>query len=300
MYILGGTDLSIFDYTPIREGVSDIALSGHLDMPARIGDTFFSWGRDIGIEPYVSAGEIFFGGRDLRLIGVITGTDQNDCNGKLDALYALIDSFNGIVPFVTDFGTYQVYVNAAITGEYKATTVLKVTIAMREPIVALNGAIPASSNSEFGIDGIPFASFGAAYISLTGDRWNRPAAKKADVSVYGKEGYAITGTEARILSMRLAIKAANYIAMRNNVYGLMALFAAPGTRSLTVNNDKLREFFVKDGFKVSMIQAYGDYAACVIDVDLTEVGIGGIFTELADSLGNIITDNDGNTIMVRL
>jgi hypothetical protein len=82
MYILGGVNLSQFSFTAIRQDDSDVGLSGFLNMPARLGDTSFSWANDIGIEPYVSAADIELGGfsgRDLSLTGVITGDGHDQC-----------------------------------------------------------------------------------------------------------------------------------------------------------------------------------------------------------------------------
>jgi hypothetical protein len=290
----------VVSFIPIRQQGMDVALSGFLDMPARIGKTEHDWADEDGVEPYVAANEIFFGGRELKLLGVITGTDAYDCNAKMNTLYSLIDSFTTLVPLITDYGTYQVYVNAPVVGEYLAAEGLRVTITMREPNPSVAGTIPVATSSEFGIDGISFADLGGAYITLGGDRWNRTAPKKIDVTAYGKEAWAITKKEASVLELRLAIKTDTYSQMKAKLQGLMALFASPGLRTLTVNNDKLRSFYVKDGFTTSMIHVYGDFCACVIDVKLTESGSAMSFTELVDSLGNIITDNNGNTIMVRL
>lgn len=272
MYSLGNTDLSIYGFTAVRQDGSDAALSGFLDMPSRLGKTFHDWANEDGIEPYVSASEIFFGGRDLKLTGVITGTDLYDCNAKLAAMYAHFDSFSGLVPLVSNWGTNNVYINAAVTGEYLSDEGLKVTIPMHEPYVPMTGTVPAGESAEFGINGISFASLGGAFLELKGDRWNRPAPKKIDVTAYGKEAYMSTRKEVSTLDMKLGIKAGTYAELKSKVNNLMALLAAPGMKSLTVNNDKIRSFFVKDGFIVTELRVNSDPIFCVVECKLTESG----------------------------
>lgn len=304
MYKLGGFDLLSAGFIPVINGESNVALSGFLDMPARTGKTYHDWAGENGIEPYVSASEIFFGGRNLSLSGVVTGVDQYECNDKVDAIYRKIDSFTDLVPLNTDYGTHNVYVNAAIVGDFMPdagpTKGIRLTIPMREPIVMMTGVLPIGNSSEFGIDGISFSELGGTYIELSGDRRNRTAPKTEQRSAYGKESYLITKTVAHELKLNIALKQPSYSALKAKVDSLMALFAKPGLHSLTVNNDKLRGFFIKDGFSASKIYINDDYAFCLLECSLTEAGVAGTFVDLVDALGSIIIDNEGNTIKIRV
>ncbi|SMC53349.1 hypothetical protein [Pedobacter nyackensis] len=304
MYELGGFDLLNAGFIPIVNGDSNVALSGFLDMPARLGKTHYDWAGEVGIEPYVSASEIFFGGRALTLTGVVTGADQYECNDKVSAIYRAIDGFTDLVPLVTEYGTYNVFVNAAIAGEYMPdagqTKGIKLTIPMREPVVSMPGVVPIGTNSEFGIDGISFLELGGEYIQLEGDRRNRTAPKGENASVYGKESYLITNPVAPELKLKIAIKQPTYAGMKEKADAVMALFAKPGMRSLTVNNDRLRSFFVKDGFKASRVYIKDEFSFCLLECSLTESGIGGTFADLVDALGNRITNNEGDIIRVRI
>lgn len=300
MYSLGGADLAIFDFTAIRQDDSDIALSGFMDDPVRTGKTFHDWANEDGIEPYVSLEEIAsggFGGRDMSLKGVIQGVNLQDCNSKLASLYTHIDTFTGLATLVTDYSTHYVSIGA-ITGTYLADTGLAVTISMHEPFVPNTGTVPVGNSSEFGIDGISFASLGGAMLELRGDRWNRPALKKIDTTAYGKEAYQMTRKQAPTLDLKLVIKASTFSELIGKVANLRALFNSPGLRSLTVNNDKIRSFFVKDGFTVSMIHAFTDDPFCVIDCKLTESGSARTLQDLATMLGDLIT-YQGNVIQAR-
>ena len=300
MYNLGNTDLASIGFTAARQDGSDVALSGFLDMPARLGKTFQDWADQDGIEPYVAASEIFFGGRDLKLTGFITGNNQYDYMTKVNSLYSLIDSFTGLVPLVTDWGTFNVGVSAAVTGDYLSDKGIKINIPFREPIVTMNGILPVGTSSEFGIDGVSFSSLGGAFIELSGDRRNRTAPKKMDVTAYGKEGYVVTKKEVPSLTFKLVVKQASYALLKAKIMALMALFSAPGMRNLTVNNDKIRAFFVKDGFTVTNIYAHSSSCYALVECKLTESGVGGTMINLMDSLGNLMTDHSSNQITVRI
>lgn len=304
MYNLGGFDLLAGGLIPIKTTDSTVALTGFLDMPSRLGKTFHDWADENGVEPYVSASEIFFGGRDLVLNGVVTGNSQAECNSRVDAIYAHIDGLTGLAALVTDWATYNVYVNAAIVGEFMPDAGqvkgVKLTIPMREPVVAMSGTVPTSTSSEFGIDGISFASLGGEFIELSGDRRNRTAPKGETASAYGKEPYLITKRVAGELNFKIAIKQPTFALLLEKVANLTALFAAPGLRNLTVNNDKIRSFFVKDGFKATRVYEGQGFSFALLECVLTESGVPGLFTDLIDVLGDIITSNEGDVIMVRI
>lgn len=304
MYNLGGFDLLAGGFIPIKTPDSTIALTGFLDMPSRLGKTSHDWADENGVEPYVSASEIFFGGRDLTLNGVVTGADQFECNDKIAAIYSHVDSLTGLAPLATDWSSYNVYVNAAIVGEFLPDAGpikgIKLSIPMREPVVAMSGIIPTGTSSEFGIDGISFASLGGEFIELSGDRRNRTAPKGETASVYGKEGYLITKRIAGELNFKIAIKQPTFALLLDKVANLTALFAAPGLRNLTVNNDKIRSFFVKDGFKATRVYEGQGFSFALLECVLTESGVPGTFTELIDVLADIITNNEGDVIMVRV
>jgi hypothetical protein len=306
MYILGGVNLSQFSFTAIRQDDSDVGLSGFLNMPARLGDTSFSWARDSGIEPYVSAADIELGGfagRDLSLTGVITGNNHDQCYEQLLSLHALIDSFTDLVPLTWDFGSYQVYVDNVVSGEYLpdggSTKGIRVTIPMREPFVSLAGTVPAADSEAFGIDDHSFTLLGGASLSLAGDRYNRPAPKSADTTVWGREAYQINKVGAKELVLRIGLKQATPQLLIAKVQALMALFSSPGLRTLSYQGYKYVSFFVKDGFTASNIHMHADTPFCVIEVKLIECGLAGTLTDLVTVLGDLITYN-GDKIQVRI
>jgi len=300
MYSLNNISLEGMGFVAGKQQDSNIALSGFLNMPARIGKTGHDWAEEPGIEAYVSAGDIFFGGRDLSLVGYIRGTDRYDTEEKRISINDTVDSFTDLVPLTSKWGTSNVYVNGAIVCDWLSATTLRIVIPIREPIVPMTGIVPVGDGSEFGIDGISFKSLGGYQLELSGDRRNRPEPKAQDYTAYGREGHSITKTIAPELTLRLYIKQPNYTAFKQKIDSIQALFGAPGYRSLTANNDKLRSFFVKDGFAMSMLYSKPDFFAGILTCKLTESGVAGTFVDLIDSLGNLIMDTNGNQITVRI
>lgn len=298
MYILSLADLSNFGFYAGKQPDSDIALSGFMDMPSRLGKTFHSWANEDGIEPYVSANEIFFGGRALNLVGYIKGINTEDCNAKIKQLYDYIDGFTGLVPLTSKWGTSTVYVDAAIIGERLSNGIIKINIPMREPSVNVTGNSLPVTNAKYGIDGISFADMGAWSLELSGDRWTRTAPKSDTISVYGKEAYLIAKKQAPSLSLKLGITDLTFSGLKQKVQNILALLAKPGLRTLTYNNDNLRTFFVKDGFTVTDIRTMTRLKFCVVNIKLTEIftSSSASLFDLLDSESYTVLDSDGNTI----
>ncbi|WP_231489917.1 hypothetical protein [Pedobacter sp. Leaf170] len=298
MYSLSLADLSNFGFHGGKQANSDIALSGFLDMPARLGKTFHSWAEEDSIEPYVNANEIFFSGRSINLTGYIQGSDIEDCSTKAKQLYNYIDGFTGLVPLTSNWGTYSVYVDNAIVGERLSSRLLKITIPMREPLVNISGATLPVTNAKYGIDGISFKDMGAFSLELSGDRFNRPAPRNESITSYAKESFVIAKKDPPVLTLKLAILDPTFSGLKDKVQSLMALLAKPGLRTLNYNNDFLRSFFVKDGFTVSGIRTMGASKLCFIDIKITEI-INSSTVDLIDLLDNEsyrILDSEGNTL----
>lgn len=300
-YFLGGTNLSTFGFIPGHQPGSNLALSGFLDMPARLGKCFHDWASEVGIEPYTSASEIRFGGRDLSLTGAIIGTGKKDCIDKLAALQGLISSFTTLVNLTSDkWGTFQVYVHGDIQGDYLGEKGLKITIPFREPVVDLSGIYPAGTpDNEYGFDGISFADLGGVLTEFNGDRRNITAPKGFETTDWFKEGYRITKREASKLHIQIFISQSDFNAFRTKIKSLYQLFKAPGERNLIVKDDLYRRVFACDGFKVSKLNKRNAKFYGLVDIDLMQVGTAqSQWYYLADNAGNLITDNLNNKIIV--
>jgi hypothetical protein len=303
MIKLANIDLSQFGFIEGKMPNSNIAYSGILDMPARTGKTFHSWPERKGIQPYVNANEIRFGGRDIKVSGYIIGEDRKDVRLKAKALYDQIDSFNDLVDLTCKWGIYKVYVNSSIKPEKVGRRHFKIELSFREPVVDLSGTLPSENypDNDFGIDGISFKDLGGVMLELSGDRVSRTAPKAQQFTAYFHEGYQITKTEAPELSLKLYIKQPDYASFNGKIQSLYALFSSPGLRSLILQNDALRSFFVKDGFTVDTLYSYENQFVGIVNAKLTQVGDSAYnWSYLSDHLSNLITDNRNNKIIIRL
>jgi hypothetical protein len=252
MYKLNGTLLSSFGFIAGRHEGSHVALNGFLDLPARIGKTFHNWGDENGVEPYVLAEEIMFGGRDLILVGFIKGVNRLDALAKSDALKAFVNGFTDLVELETKYGTFNVKVGQ-IQAEHISGGFLSVSINMREPVVAIG---TTSTNPT--LTPASLQTFGATLLRMNGQRYGRPETKQEHYTSYENEGYQITKTEASVLEIELLFKGENWTDFIAKVQGFNALLAKEGIRSIEMPNDKMREFFVTEGTNMSRIIVNGD------------------------------------------
>lgn len=131
-YKLNDILLSVYGITPGRMDGEGIAVSGIFDMPKRIGDTQYSWAESNGVEPYVDADEIFFGGRTIYFKGILIG-DKTTVKTFLNAFKTAVDAFIDVVPFDTPYGTPLVIVRKLTPTFYNGGAT--VTIEFFEPEV---------------------------------------------------------------------------------------------------------------------------------------------------------------------
>jgi hypothetical protein len=301
MYDIKNISLYNYGFVPGQQPGSNIAISGMLDMPVRLGKTFHDWAAESGIEPYVSAADIAvggFAGRDIDIVGIIQGTDRYDCENKRLAIASIFDSATDLMPLQTKWGSYNVMARAAITSSFLSEKFLSINIPLREPVIDLSGLLPIGDHSQFGIDGISFKNLGGIALELSGDRRNRPAPKSDQVSAYGKEGYIITKTVAPELTMRLFIEQPTFAEFKSKITALYTLFSAPGLRAITMNRDRIRSFFVKDGFKVTNLNSLPNRFCGVVECKLTQSGVP---TRLEDlTINGISVTINGQKIQIRV
>lgn len=254
IYKLNGIDLSEFGIIPSKSENSNIAISGAWDMPSRLGKCFHDWGNDEnGMEPYVSADEIRFGGVDIFFTGKIKAVNKLEALNKCFALFTAINAFTGLVPFETVFGTYSVFINGEIQIKYIGQGYCSIDIPMRMPTVLMSNVIPTNGIDVFdgfGIDGVMFKNLGLLIGSVDG-QFDRAKPKSGEFTRYEHEGFKITKTEANELIIKAKILQNSYASFLAVIEGLKALFSAADLRTLTRKNDFERSVFAKDGFQIS-------------------------------------------------
>ncbi|WP_342328609.1 hypothetical protein [Pedobacter sp. FW305-3-2-15-E-R2A2] len=298
-YRLNNIDLRHLGFIPGKQNASNIALAGCFDMPARTGKTFHSWGGEHGIEPYVSAAEISFGGREISLVGYVYGNGKLDCTNKANRIFELVDSFSDLVPLSCKWGTYQVYVNQSVTGAFIGDKALRMIFNFFEPVVVMGGSKTPGTNAEYGIDGISFKDLGATLLRFAGDRASRPAPKALGFTSEA-DGLGLKKTEAREITLKMFIDQPDQASFMATLDRFYALFSAPGLRKLSLPNDLSRQFFVKDGFKVSNINSWPNRMTGIIECKTTESGVLETYADLIDNSSRKITSSFNNLIKVKI
>ena len=269
MYSFNGKPFSEYGIIATKPSDSDLSISGCWDMPSRIGKTHHVWPDEIGLEPYVRADEIFFGGRDIVFKGHVRAEDREGALTATSLLISDIDSTTTLAPLVCPWGTWNVYVKDAVSIGYIRDGIASVQITFREPIVTVPTAIPTGTGG-VGIDGISFEELGLVKMA-TSDQFDRSATKGYESTVYGSEAWKVTKRSFREFGFRFAINAPSYSAFVGIVKGVHALLAKPGVRTLRLDDGSTREFFIKDGFTVSGLRRNGEQTIAFLDLKLTEV-----------------------------
>lgn len=141
MYALNGIDLSDWNIIPGQAPGSNIAISGHLDMPARIGDVFHDWGDEDGVEALTDAADIIFGGRDIHFHGLIMATDRESATEQVEAFQAYLSTLTDLVPFTSEYGEWQVYVKDKVEVQWIVAGWMTIKVTFREPVVDLGSGI---------------------------------------------------------------------------------------------------------------------------------------------------------------
>lgn len=248
-YKLNGVDLSTYG---ILAGVGggNIAVEGCWDLPKRTGDTYYAWGDEDGIEPYVEASDMLYAGRDITFNGVVP-VNNFDLYYKLKPFYAAVNAASGLSIFETPYGTYNVnVVNIDEQHTYGAGTV---KINMREPVVSLTGgSYPASGDAAYTIDGIPTYSFGL-YINGSDGAYELPSLKEQNFTKYGTEGFQVTRRGHNELSMKGYVFASDMTDFDSKIKALYLAFASSGKRIINKNNEVIVECFAVDGFSVKNV-----------------------------------------------
>lgn len=302
MYKINNIDLAaVFGFIPGQRPDSNLAVSGCWDMPARIGKTHHDWGDEDGIEPYVSAEEIRFGGRDIVLSGLIKGDDPEDGLRKLYDFYDQLLVLDTYYALECDWGMWNVFVNGEIKAEWIETGGwYTVEIPFRQPIVDLSGDIPEPSDlsNDLGIDSRSFQELGFIFLRLD-EYAGRPAPKGLTRTVWPQEPWRINRVGHRTIKMKGIFVTATYNEFTAKLQGLYALLSCPGLRNINKQNDALRKVFVKDQVKVDQVYISSQNVMAVIEIEFTEAEKALIdWTYLADTDGNIIIDSEGNKILV--
>lgn len=264
------SNISFLDYGIIASKApnSTIAVTGLFDMPKRTGKTYHSWPDHYGVEPYVSANEIMFAGRDLMFHGLVKADDKPSAVYQLKNFYRLLNSFEDLVAFETPYGTFQVYVKDEVDVNYIAEGWCKVVMKFREPVVAVPNELLPSGNkyNELGINGIPFKSFGAI-VQKTDKKLNRPGTKKQSVSAYGYEGFELTKTKLQKVQLNLVFIHDSFAELKTGINQFHTILASEGLHDINIDMTG-RKIWAVDGFKVKNTRVFENKAVAELNCQL--------------------------------
>jgi len=214
-----------------------------------MGDTEHSWPDSDGIEAFTDADDIKFDGRDLILTGYFEDTHANLVS-TIDAFYAAIAAFTGLVALVTPYGTYQVYLKNGVGNKYKGGNFTDLNIVFREPVVSFTGTAGIGSGvTNYGIDTFDFLTDFEIQITDFLGSYNLPNMKGFDQVQYELASFTLTKFETKDLIVR------GYCNDLTKIPNLYALLASSGERILHLKFDKARNCYVKDGCSFEWIKS---------------------------------------------
>jgi hypothetical protein len=300
MYRLSNISFNDFSIVAGQQKGSNIAVSGMLDMPKRTGKVNHNWGDNYGVEPYVSATEIKFAGRDIHFVGLLQADTRGEAVTKLQNMYDLLDSITKLVTFETPYGSYQVYMAKPVVVKWlKYKGYCSINFTLREPVVTiLTPSIPASSDtSVYGVDGVPFAEFGL-YVSKVTGNYNRPGTNSQIFKAYTNEGYQLTKTKAQSITIDMFCIATDFAGLKTNIELLHVILAQAGLRTLNIDG-RLLNAYATNGFKVTNIKV-GSQAVAKVSLVMTldKPAVVTTTTYLADVNSIEILRNNGTKIQV--
>ena len=258
-YFINGIDLARYGFIPGHaNGNSNIALAGAWSLPSRLGSCYYEWADDEGVDPYVEADDLRFGGRDLELYGTIRCSDREEFLMNLNELYGAFYQFKDLVELRSeDFGSYNVYLKDIVKTTYVKEGWGNIVLKFREPLVDLSGELPAGNlTSGDRIDGIALSALGLTVMEFT-EIDNRPATKNANFTAWQHEGFLVTKPKVRTLQLKMLIKAENYDDFRFKIGQYYQLFGGPGVRDVTIH-DHTEALFAVNGFAVEDIVIQGE------------------------------------------
>lgn len=302
MYRLNNIPLSNYGISPGRVNGSNIAVAGMLDMPARIGKTHHDWTGQQGVQPYVLASEIRYGGRILIFNGLLKSTDKADALNKVRTFYSALGSWKDLVLFETPYGSYQVYIKNSIEPRYVGDGWSTIQFELQEPVIPNNGVLPSGEIADRPhIDGVALDTLGM-FLTASEGHLKRPQIKRQEFTAYETEGFQVTPPEALEFELGIIAYARSYSQLQENIKNLQRLLSAPGMRKVNFDGNLWEVFNIK-GFSVSDIKLAQDYAVCRVKLPLmTGLSIEPLeevqlvandFNNLVSNLNELIQVNNG-------
>lgn len=296
MYFINDIPLSDFGFTPGRQPNSNLAISGVWDMPSRIGKTHHDWLDENGVEPYLRGDEIFFGGRDISLLCWLSEEARVGYVSAMQEFYDFLDTLqSGLFTLSCPFGSWEVQLLDAQPARYLAQGLGNVELKFREPVVVISGELLAVQSGGVGIDGYSFSDLGLVK-QLTKDQANRAESKQLTLPAYGSERIGWVKRGMREFSIDFFLSHNTIADFTQAVGNLAFLLSRPNARTLRLDDGTVREFFVKDGFKVSGVRVSQSRTTGFLTLNIAEIKMLENWNLLTDSSGLVLVDQYGQPL----
>lgn len=295
-YYINDISLSDFGLTPGRQPNSNLAISGVWDMPSRIGKTHHDWLNENGVEPYLRADEIFFGGRDISLYCWLSEVGRTGYVRAVQRLYDYFDTIQlGLFTLSCPIGSWEVQMVSSSPAKYLAQGYGNIDLKFREPVVSMVGNLLETSGEGVGIDGYSFSDLGIVK-QLTKDQANRAESKQLPVISYGSERIGSVKRGMREFSIDFFLSHPTLAEFTAAVQNLAFILSRPNARTLRLDDGTVREVFVKDGFKVSGVRKSQSGITGFLTLNIAEIKMLENWNLLTDSSELIFVDQHGQLL----
>lgn len=264
-YTINGVNVSDYGITPCQGTGTNIALSGFLNLPPRVGETFHEWFESDGVEPYVDAEDISFGGIDIQLTGFIIGSKAG-CTENIQALIANANAIGNTFTLGTPFGNFVVYLKSVQSKQTK--TICEVTIVFRCPAISFPATtLPSTGSSKNTINDIPFAYLGLTL--RTSPEYFLPDMRSGELTAYNTETFTPSSRGMKAIVIECIFSAVNLYALVLKAQQLRKIFSDPGLKTIKLNDHFQFTVFAVNGFEISNIRMYGSAFISDFKIQLT-------------------------------
>ncbi len=245
MYKINDTDITTYGILPSPSSPGDLALSGALDFPKRLGTTEYNWGNET--EAFVDAEDIEFDGRNLTFRGFLKAADRITFLAKVEAFKTACIA---CTIFSTPLGDFPVILKDEIkVTEYLNSNVAIITVEFWQENITFGSAGTSSGGIGYKLAGYNLKNdFGIVVEKRANDL---DVAKRIEVKTTG----LYTQTEhrgPRDIQLNCTMISDNLTGLVTNMNKFHALLASEGMKTLAFPDGKTHEVYIKDGFQAQI------------------------------------------------
>ena len=275
-------------------------IGGVFDFPVRGGDTERDWFDEDGLEAFVDADDIWFKQRTIVLKCLMQADDKSDFMTKLSMFKDQV--YSGVCDLETPYGTFKVLLKKGAKVNYIRNGKAEFELEFTETEYSKK-AVPTGFHEgvERTIDGILWNDLGIS-IQYEYGQFDFTAMKRDKNTVYKTESAVNNMRYSRNITVGCFLQADSLNKFVSNINDLHGLLANEGMRQLILSDiEKPFQVLVKDGFKLKKLYRDNGKFCAEFDIRFFEArpkkeSI--VLTILADTLGNIITDTLGRSIVI--